>query len=158
MQGKNWKFYAGLACFGLAWVVPFGAFLVPSLGLSSGANAMLSGALLLGLPEVLILASVALLGKETFQYLKGKILAVFKCPQGWVTASRGRYYFALVVMVGTTIIQWLGIYYSQILATDANRLFQVRLTLDIVFLASVVLAGSQFWEKFARLFVYESEP
>ena len=157
MDGKNWKFYLGLACFGSAWILPFGALLVPYLGLPSATAAVVSGTLLLGVPEVLILASVALLGKETFQYLKDKALGVLKLPQGWSKASKGRYHLALFVMVATTLIQWLGIYHSPILSSDPERLVHVRITLDILFLISVVMAGSQFWEKFRRLFVYETE-
>src|SRR5262245_64089846 len=65
---RNWRFYAGMTALVLAVILPLGALIVPMLGLPLAQSALLVGVLVAGGPEVLCIAAIALLGKETFHY------------------------------------------------------------------------------------------
>lgn len=142
----------GVACFVLAWLTPLAALAVPSLGLPKAWSGLLMGALVVGGPEVLILLSVALMGKEGFAYLKGNLLAWLRGP-----ALEPRYYLGVTLIFGSTLAQWAGLYFPTLLAVDEGVLLYVRILLDLLFLVGIVVAGEQFWEKFRRLFLYDRD-
>ena len=151
---RDWRFFTGVTFFALSWITPFLALFVPSLGLPTTWSAVLAGSLVMGGPEVLAVLAVILLGKENFIYLKNRLF-------GWIKvqvfpASAPRYYFALTLMVGSSLVQWFGMYYPSVVAIDEVVLVRVRLLLDLIFLSSLVLAGEQFWDKLRRLFTYDA--
>jgi hypothetical protein len=65
---KNWRFYSGITALVLAAVAPLGSLLVPFLGLPTAWAVTVAAGCIAGLPEVLLLAAAALLGKETMHY------------------------------------------------------------------------------------------
>ena len=103
---RGWRFYAGLVALGLSVVMPLGALVVPLLGLSTGHAALLVGALVAGVPEVLCIVAVALLGKSTFQYLTHRAKSALRRAVVDQPASRGRYYAGLVII----LLSWLPAY------------------------------------------------
>jgi hypothetical protein len=150
---RSWRFYAGMTALALSCIVPLSAFLVPLLGLSTAQSALLAGVLVAGVPEVLCILAVALLGKDAFQFVAHRAKSVLRrLLLGPV--SKARYYAALTVVM----VSWLPAYlYAYLPGTMPGD--NVRITIlagaDLAFVASVVLMGGEFWEKVRRIFVYE---
>jgi hypothetical protein len=137
----------------LSCLVPLSAFLVPLLGLSTAQSALLAGALVAGAPEVLCILAVALLGKDAFQFVAHRARsALRRLLLGPV--SKARYYAALTVVMVSWLPAWLYAYAPGSMPGGDMRLY-ILAAADLAFVASVVLIGSEFWDKVRRIFVYE---
>lgn len=79
-------------------VFPISALIVPLLGLSSGEATLLSGFLLAGAPEILILLAVALLGKENFHRILNSVKGFFFAMFFQKPASKLRYRIGLTIL------------------------------------------------------------
>ena len=72
------RFYLGLSCFVLSWILPLFGFLVARLDLPLGVRATIIGLLTVGGPEILGILAVVCLGKENLIVIKDKILAFLR--------------------------------------------------------------------------------
>jgi hypothetical protein len=154
--GRDWRFYAGMTALVLAVILPLGAFIVPMLGLPLAQSALLVGVLVAGGPEVLCIAAVALLGKETFQYLAHHAKLAFRRALVDRPASKARYYVGLAII----LLSWLPAYiyaYAPAAMPGGNTRIYILAAMDLAFVASVFLMGGEFWEKVRRIFVYEGK-
>jgi small neutral amino acid transporter SnatA (MarC family) len=106
LEGKRgWRYYVGLLLFVLHLILPVLALIfVPMLGLSGGINALLYGLSVAGGPDLLLIASAALLGKDDLQYLFSKLGSWFKNLVKWDQVSPQRYKVGLWMMVVSVII------------------------------------------------------
>ena len=68
----------GGALFLLAWLCPLFVPVVTAGNLPIAWKAAASGVLLIGLPELLTLAAIAVLGQSGYRYLKGRLLTALK--------------------------------------------------------------------------------
>jgi hypothetical protein len=119
-------------------------------------SALLVGVLVAGGPEVLCIAAIALLGKETFQYLAHHAKLAFRHAVVDRPASKTRYYVGLVIM----LVSWLPAYvyaYFPAATPGGNARIYILATMDLAFVASVFLMGGEFWEKVRRIFIYEGK-
>lgn len=139
---------AGLLC---PLLVP----LVTASSLSDGWKATLSGLLLLGIPEVFMVAAVAVMGKAGYAYLKAMALAFLKrhvAPPDAVGPIR--YRIGLVMFLLPLLYGWLDPYVRHVLpASDVGGLWP-HLAGDLVFVASLFVLGGDFWDKVRALFVH----
>ena len=112
--------------------------------------------LVAGGPEVLCIAAVALLGKETFQYLAHRAKLAFRRAVVDKPASKTRYYVGLAII----LLSWLPAYiyaYAPAVLPGGNARIYILAAMDLAFVASVFLMGGEFWEKVRRIFVYEGK-
>ena len=65
-------------------------------------KSFVSGALLIGAPEVFSLVSIAILGKDGFNYLKEKIFALLRRAAPSAKVSRTRYRIGLAIWCQVT--------------------------------------------------------
>lgn len=151
---KDWRFYAGVLALVLSLVLPVLALMVPLLGLSTGASAALIGGLVAGGPEVLILLSAALLGKETLHYFTHRIKQTI-WQAALMPASQTRYYIGLAIALVSTLPFYLYGYFPSLMPAEA-RLY-VLAGSDLSFIFSVFLMGGEFWEKLRRMFIWEGK-
>lgn len=153
---RDWRFYAGMTALVLAVTLPLGAFIVPMLGLPLAQSALLVGILVAGGPEVLCIAAIALLGKETFQYLAHHAKLAFRRAVIDRPASKTRYYVGLAIV----LLSWLPAYiyaYAPAAKPGGNARVYILAAMDLAFVASVFLMGGEFWEKVRRIFIYEGK-
>jgi hypothetical protein len=131
--------------------------LATASGLPAGWRATLSGLLLLGIPEVFMLAAVAVMGKAGYAYLKARALGFLKrhvAPPD--TVGRTRYRIGLVMFLLPVLYGWLGPYVRHVLPdSDAGGLWP-HLGGDLIFVASLFVLGGDFWDKVRALFVHEA--
>jgi hypothetical protein len=153
---RDWRFYAGMTALVLAVILPLGAFIVPMLGFPLAQSALLVGVLVAGGPEVLCIAAVALLGKETFQYLAHHAKLALRRAVIDRPASKARYYVGLAIV----LLSWLPAYiyaYAPAAMPGGSARIYILAAMDLAFVASVFLMGGEFWEKVRRIFIYEGK-
>lgn len=146
----------GGVIFGLGMICPLFVPLVAATGLSAGWKAALSGLLLLGIPEVFMLAAVAVLGKPGFQYLRGRIFAVLRRAAPPEHVGRTRHRIGLALFVLPLLLGWLGPYALLQVPAYAEHALLVHLGGDAVLLTSLFVLGGSFWDKLRALFAHDA--
>lgn len=150
------RFYLGLFCFGLSWILPLFGFLVARLDLPLAAKATIIGLLTVGGPEICAILAVVCLGKENLLLIKDKILALLKLLKPAGPVSRGRYRLGLVMFLLPLIPTYIMAYLPQWLPDSTAQRLYVNLAADFIFLASLFVLGGDFWDKLRALFVYDA--
>jgi hypothetical protein len=153
----GWRLHLGMALIVLALLSPLAIPLVTLLPLPLAWKATISGLLLVGLPEVLSLLAVALLGKAGFSYLKGIIFRIFKRYAMPKEVSRARYRLGLVMFILPLFLGWLGAYVFHLIPGYGEHRFAINFCGDVIWLSSLFVLGSDFWDKVRALFIYQAK-
>jgi hypothetical protein len=152
----GWRFRLGVSLFALGLVCPVFVPLVAATGLSAQWKTILSGILMLGVPELLWVVAVAVMGKEGFDFIKARMFGFLKRHAVPRTVSRTRYRIGLVLFLLPLLFGWLAPYGpGAIPGYEAQRL-AVNLAGDLLLLTSLFVLGGDFWEKLRALFVYDA--
>jgi hypothetical protein len=146
MNGAPWSHRAAIALLVLAVMLPIAGLLFPVFGLPSASSNLLVGLLIAGVPEMLCLMGVALLGRSGFPK-RGAVPA---------PASRFRYYGGLAYCLLNGLPLGLYAYAPEWMPGGAAK-YIILAVADIGFVLSVLLMGGEFWEKFRRLFIWEGK-
>jgi len=151
------RFKIGLVFFVLTWIAPVFVPLVAMTGLPLAWKTALSGALVVGGPEVFGLIAVACLGKAGFSFLTQKVKAVFRRYGPPREVGRVRYIVGLVMLFGPMPFTYLTFYAPAhwIPFYEPNRV-AINLCLDLIFVTSFFVLGGAFWDKVRALFVHEA--
>lgn len=148
---STWRFKAGIALLclvGAAWLlVPIAAW----LGASAGTIATLTGLIFIW-NKVIILLMIAVMGKPGFQQLKAKVVAAFRFPP---ESSIGptRYGVGLVMFCLPLLAAVLEPYIDAAWPELRPNLLELQILGDVVFLASFLVLGGNFWDKIRALFI-----
>lgn len=142
----RWSYWAGFALLGLAICLPVAALLFPAFGLPPASSSLPVGLLIVGMPEILCLGGIVLLGREGFPKFGG-----YAAP-----ASQLRYYGGLVYCLLNGLPISLYAYAPQWMPGGPAR-YIILAAADLGFIFSVFLMGGEFWEKFRRLFIWENK-
>ena len=153
----GWRFRIGLALFVLSFLSPLAIPLVTLLSLPLAWKVTVSGFLLVGVPEVLALLAVAFLGKAGFSYLKGKFFAIFKKYALPREVSRRRYRLGVVMFIVPPLLGWVGAYVAHLIPAYVEHRFAVNFAGDLIWLSSLFVLGSDFWDKVRALFIYRAK-
>ena len=125
-------------------------------GLPAGWKATISGLLIFGIPELMMLLAGAVMGKAGFTYLReqaARFLQRYGPPD---TVGPGRYRLGLVLFTLPLLVGLLTPYLSHhIPALEANHL-SIALAGDLMLLISLFVLGGDFWDKLRALFVREA--
>ena len=152
----SWRYRIGTALFVLGWICPLFIPLVTSSSLSAEMKSFVSGALLIGAPEVFSLVSIAILGKDGFNYLKEKIFALLRRAAPSAKVSRTRYRIGIAIW-GLLFVYGSFVWYSPHLVPGyADHRIAMNVAADATFIFSLFVLGGDFWEKFRALFIYEA--
>ncbi len=150
------RFYLGLISYVMAWILPLSGFLVVRLNLSPGVKAAIIGLLTMGIPELLVILAIVLLGKKNLLMIKDKILAFLKLIKPVAVVSRWRYRLGLVMFFSPIIPTYVMAYVPQWLPDHSPQRLYVNLVADFLFLASLFVLGGDFWDKLQALFVCDA--
>ena len=154
---KDWKYYTGMALLILSVLLPVGALIVvPMLELSTAIAAGIIGAATIGGPEILTLAAIAFLGRDTFNFYKHKVLKLFKIEGPPKPVSKFRYYFGLSIFVGSALPLYLKGLAPDLLPFDDNTQLTIVLISELIGVSSVFIIGGEFWEKLKALFIWDA--
>lgn len=131
--------------------------LITASNLSTELKATISGLLMFGIPQLFMLAAVALVGKSGFNYLKGRIFGLFKQLGPPKTVSRTRYRIGLVMFLLPILVGFLGPYSANLIPElGVNRLL-ISVAGDVILLASLFVLGGDFWDKLQALFIHQAK-
>jgi len=152
----GWRFHVGISLFALSLLAPAFIPLVAATGLSTEMKTAISGFLVIGIPQLLMIGAIAVLGKPGFHYIKQRLLGFFKKFGPPRAVSRVRYRVGLVMFFLPLAVGWLAPYLAgRIPGYDENRMV-IGIAGDVLFLASLFVLGGEFWDKLRALFVHEA--
>ena len=154
MAAAAWRFPAGVALFAGGFCAPLAIPLVVVSALPTPWKTALSGALAVGVPEIMLLVAAAVMGKAGFARLKqlfGRFLRKHGPPE---RVSRARYRFGLVMFALPLMLAWLGPYLGNHLPGFDRYPMTWHVGGDLVFVASLFVLGGEFWDKVRSLFVH----
>ena len=131
---------------------PLAIPLVTNSSLSTEWQTLLSGVLVLGIPEVFMLVAVAILGKQGFDYIKSRLWQAIR-PADKVSAIR--YRIGLVLFFSPILLGWLHPYLELWFAAFEEQQVRLAIVGDIIFAISLFVLGGDFWLKIKALFTHE---
>jgi hypothetical protein len=159
---KNWKYYLGISLFVYSFIPICTAELVFFLPLSKTVAASVV-MVYLGSGELSFLGAIALLGKPFIEAIKTKMKAFFLPSQ--ISGpprpiGRTRHYVG-VSLFFISFLPYPGTEVALLLSDPARinltALLAVMFLGDAVFIASLFILGSEFWERLKRLFAWPGQ-
>jgi small basic protein len=151
----GWRFRLGLIVLVVGWLSPLCIPLITATELPTRWKTIISGALAVGIPEVFTVAAIAIMGKSGYNLIKERIFSFLKKHGPPDRVSLTRYRIGLVMFILPLIFGWLGPYGAHLIPGYETHRFVVSLIGDVMFVASLVVLGGDFWDKIRALFVYD---
>lgn len=148
----------GGSLFALGVLAP--AF-VPLVALSSlpvAWKTAISGSLIIGGPELLMVAAAAVLGRRGFAWMSGhakRILARLLHRYGPpATVSRRRYRIGLVLFFAPLVLALLTPFVADLVPGYEAWRMHYALASNLLLVVGLFVLGGEFWEKLRALFVH----
>ena len=129
--------------------------LVVASNMSAATKSIVSGLLAFGIPEVFMLAAIAIMGKKGYQHIKHvakKHLKRFAPPD---TVSRLRYRMGLLFFCLPLVMGVLQPYLTYFIGSVEMIPFWFHFSLDMIFIIGIFILGGDFWDKLRGLFLYD---
>ena len=151
----GWRIKVGFALFivSIGWPVLVPA--LPLLSFSGTQIAAFSGVMLV-VAELLLVAGVAIAGKQGFAYIKAKVFGIFKAYGPPQKVSPTRYTIGLVMFVLPLLLGWGGPYFGDYLPGYTEQTMIWAIAGDVMLLVGLFLLGGDFWDKLRSLFVHRA--
>ena len=153
---KN-RLILGGAIFIVGFFSPLLVPVVIAAELSTELTVLMSGLLMLGIPEITMLVSVAILGSDGYQVLKEKCWVILKKTAPIDEVSRSRYITGLVLFTIPLIYAWLEPYIVDLNPWLQNNRMIFNVSGDLLFVTSLYVLGGNFWDKLRALFQYNAK-
>lgn len=131
--------------------------LITATDLPTKWKAGISGLLAIGIPELLWLAAIAVMGKEGFTFIKRRFFSVFKKVAPPDAVSRTRYRIGLVLFLLPILFGWLVPYAPHLVPGYGTHSFAMNLGGDLVLISSLFVLGGDFWDKIKSLFMHKAK-
>lgn len=153
---KGFRLYLGLFFFALSWLMPLTGFIIADSKLPAAFKAILIGIFSVGGPEIVAIIAIAILGKESFEFITGKAFGFLKkiAPHGAV--SKTRYRIGLVMFTLPLLPWYILAYAPQLLPASTSERTFICMAADLCFWSSLFVLGGDFWDKLRSLFIYEA--
>lgn len=154
VPAAGWRLKLGVGLFILSIALPvLGVPLIAVMGLSAGAVATVSGALLGG-SEVLGIVAVAVMGKSGYAYIKNRVFGFLKQYGPPAEVGRTRYAIGLVMFAVPIAFGWLSPYVAERVPGYLGNELTYAIVGDLLLLASLFVLGGDFWDKVRALFIH----
>ncbi len=151
------RLYVGLTFLALSFICPFFGILIAQLDISIGWKASIIGLLSLGIPEILIIAAAATLGRDNYEVIKSRCMSFLKRLAPSAKVGKLRYNIGLAMFILPLIPTYIQAYVPRWLPDDSAERLYVNLSADLLFIASLFVLGGDFWDKLRSLFSYEAK-
>jgi hypothetical protein len=156
IRPRGWSYRAGICVFVVGLATPLLIPFVLAMELSNAWKGTVSGLLGLGIPEILMLAGVSLMGKPGFQYLKARIFAALRKIASPEKVSLARYRCGLVLLGVTLLYGWMAPYMGDSLPWHEAYRVHAAVIGDLLLLSALILLGGDFWDKLRALFSHKA--
>ena len=152
----TWRIKLGLVIFVISLIVPYVlAPLVVFMGLSGPLTATIAGGLYLS-GEIMGIASIALLGKDGYRYIKNYMSGLCKLYKPSDKVSKTRYRIGLVMFFMPLLFGWVYPYLASFTSFTGEFSLTYAIFGDLLLLASFFVLGGDFWDKIAALFSHNT--
>ncbi len=166
---QTWRYKIGLGLI----IIGHAGILLGVLGGFIGFGAATIGALVVG-GEIVALASIVFLGKDGFIAIKNKIFAAAKATYT-APVGKSRHYIGVALLLTNVVTTYLMMIYAWDafelasaevptptvwgldIVQQGSLVFWLFLIGEISFLVGIYVLGADWWGKFRRIFVWESE-
>ena len=157
-----WRKWLGITIFVLHLILPVLALiLVPLFGLPEGVNAILFGLSVVGGPDLLLVASIAMLGKDGVAELMERFGTPLKRVTRWDTVTKTRYTVGLWVAGIALVLPTIILFYWNESITDIGGApgwgFWVLLASTFAFIGAVISMGAPLWSRIEAIVTWEAE-
>ena len=157
-----WRKWLGIALFVLHLILPVLALiLVPLFGLPESVNAVLIGLSVVGGPDVILIASIAMLGKDGVTELMNKFGTIVKRVTKWDAVTRTRYYVGLwVAFIALLLPSVILIFWNDSIADIGGAPgwgFWVLLASTFAFIGAVISMGAPLWSRIEAIVTWDAE-
>jgi len=150
------RFRLGLIILIVGWLSPLLIPVLSRTSLTAEWKTIISGLLAVGIPEVFTVAAIAVMGKSGYNLIKERIFSFFKKHAPPDRVSLTRYRIGLVMFVLPIVFGWLGPYGAHKIPGYETHRFAVSLIGDLMFVASFLVLGGDFWDKIRSLFIHRA--
>ena len=147
----------GIAIFVAGFLSPLLIPVVKATQMPTGWKLAISGALAVGVPEVLSVVAIAIMGKPGFRVIKDFIFKLFRKYGPPDAVGRTRYRVGLVMFVLPILFGWLAPYAPHLIPGYATHRLAVSLSGDVILISSLFLLGGDFWDKVRSLFIHKAK-
>ena len=148
----DWRLKLGLAILALSIILPLaGLPLVASMNLSANMSTAVSGVLLVG-AELLGVASIAVMGKEGYLFIKERLFGFLKQYGPADKVGKRRYRIGLLMFFLPLLFGWISPYLIPLVTDQGQLPLAYAILGDILLLASFFVLGGDFWDKIRALF------
>ncbi|MGI9584925.1 MAG: hypothetical protein ACR2N7_04985 [Acidimicrobiia bacterium] len=159
---SRWRKWLGIGLFVLHIILPVLALiLVPIFGLPESVNAILIGLSVVGGPDVILVMSIAMLGKDGVTELMTKFGSAIKTLTKWDAVTKTRYtiglWVATIALVLPTVI--LFFWHDSIanLGGAPGWGFWVLLVSTFAFIGAVISMGAPLWSRVEALVTWDAQ-
>lgn len=157
-----WRRFLGLVLFVVHLILPLLALIiVPLLGLPDGVNTVLVGLSVVGGPDVLLIASIALLGKDGIATLVSKLGKTVKRLVRWDAVTKTRYTVLLwVALVALVLPALLLFFWTESIVGIGGAPgwgFWVLLGSTVAFIGAVIGMGEPLWTRIEALVTWDAQ-
>ncbi len=157
-----WRQILGLVLFVVHLILPLLALIiVPLLGLPDGVNTVLFGLSVVGGPDVLLIASIALLGKDGVATLMSKLGKTVKRLVRWDAVTKTRYTVLLwVALVALVLPALLLFFWTESIVSIGGAPgwgFWVLLGSTVAFIGAVIGMGEPLWTRIEALVTWDAQ-
>jgi len=152
----RWRMRLALVLWVGGFFLPLAIPLVTRLPLPAATKTALSGLLVFGLPQLLTIVAIAIVGKSGFHYLKEWLFGAAKKLGPAAHVSRLRYRIGLVMLFLPLAVSLLEPYITLLVVPGPMPHWIYAAVDDTLFLTSFFVLGGEFWDKVKALFIYEA--
>jgi hypothetical protein len=164
----GWRLNTGSALVILSLIAPVFIPLVTATDLAADLKTAIAGLLVLGIPQVLMVLAVVIVGKAGFAEIKNRVFGTIKDAGGRVlgsvtrfapaqTVSRTRHRLGLVLFCLPLLLALLGPHLDEIFPVLVRSGWIGPLG-NVLLIASFFVLGGDFWGKLRALFIYDARP
>ncbi len=147
------RIYLGAVILIIGFLAPLFIPIVLATDWSSTLKSFVSGALAFGIPEVFMLVSVAVMGKDGFAYLKrylGLVIRRYGPPD---SVGRTRHIIGVVMFIFPLVFSIVFPYIQDYLGFIKDNEILIMIILHCLLLSSLFVLGGDFWDKLRGLFL-----
>lgn len=152
----RWRMSLALALWVGGFFLPLAIPLVIELPLPVATKTALSGLLVFGLPQLLTVIAIAIVGKSGFHYIKERVFGAARRLGPPAHVSRLRYRIGLVMLFLPLAVSLLEPYFTLVVVPGHLPHWVYGAIDDTLFLTSFFVLGGEFWDKVKALFIYEA--
>jgi hypothetical protein len=146
------RFRLGLTLLIIGLAMPAGVFLVPLTGWPAEVKAAVAGILFFGF-EIMALPAAAVMGKENFDRILGKLCALLGRLKPSGEPGPVRHAIGVALFLLPFVPTYIMAYVPSWLPDSSPWRLWVNLAADAMFLTSLFVLGGDFWDKLRALFV-----